>query len=181
MIRADQSAPSLWRLALHGGATQRAVWLFWIDFVVYPTLAVALTALYCRSLAWVGLAGLGFVLFTVVEYWMHRVPLHGMFYHGSHDRHHTHPMEYVLFPIYYTPLMFAGFFLLLPTSVFAGFVLGYVWFLVWHHVLHHVDLNSWPRFVRRYAIWHLAHHHDERVNFGITLPVWDWLFGTYRP
>ena len=28
--------------------------------------------------------------------------------------------------------------------------------------------------------WHLIHHSDSRVNFGLFFPVWDWLFGTAK-
>jgi dihydroceramide fatty acyl 2-hydroxylase len=176
------------RLALRGGAFARPVWLFWLDFTVYP---VVLTALIARdratliafdrgALAWIALAISGFLLFTLVEYWAHRVPLHLMFYHGAHERHHTHPAEYTVFPIYTTPPIFIGAWMVLPAAIFAGFVAGYCWFLVWHHTLHHFDLNRLPRLVRRYAVWHLAHHHDPACNFGITLPLWDYLFGTFR-
>jgi dihydroceramide fatty acyl 2-hydroxylase len=168
-------------LALTGGAFTYPVWLYRVDFVTFPLLAIVIAAIDCRSIAWLGWAAAGALLFTFVEYWVHRTALHGLLFHGSHERHHTHPAEYVVFPIYYTPAIFLAFYLVLPLPVFAGFVAGYCWFLVWHHILHHVDLNSWPRPVRRYAIWHLAHHHDDACNFGITVPLWDWLFGTYRP
>jgi sterol desaturase/sphingolipid hydroxylase (fatty acid hydroxylase superfamily) len=167
-------------LALNGGAFPQSNWLYNLDFVVYPLVVGICTALDCRSWTWSGLAALGFLLFTLVEYWVHRTALHVLFYHATHERHHTHPREYVVFPIYYIPAVFALAFLMLPVPVFAGFTLGYVWFFAWHHVLHHVDLNTMPRVVRRYAIWHLAHHHDETCNFGITVPLWDVVFRTYR-
>lgn len=150
------------------------------DFVVFPALAAALIAIDCRSLAWAAWAGFGFTAFGLAEYWVHRTALHGLFFHSQHERHHTHPQEYVTFPLWFTPSLFFIFYLIMPLPVFAGFVVGYVWFLVWHHTLHHVDLTNWPSFVRRYADWHLRHHHDDRVNFGISAPLWDWVFGTYR-
>jgi dihydroceramide fatty acyl 2-hydroxylase len=150
---------------------------FYVDFVLFPVvagIAIDFGGWHTASILF------GFVLFTFVEYWMHRLALHGLFYHGNHERHHKHPAGYIVFPAWYTPAVFAGFWLVLPLPVFAGFVLGFVWFIYWHHVLHHFDLARWPSFVRRYAVWHLQHHHDETVNFGITAPVWDYLFGTYR-
>ncbi|MCS3725515.1 sterol desaturase family protein [Bradyrhizobium betae] len=181
MIPALRSALAL---ALHGGAFTRSNWLFWLDFTVYPLAAAMVAAVDWRGSAidagWVALALLGFVLFTFTEYWVHRLPLHAWLYHDRHERHHTHPREYVVFPIYYSPAIFAAAYLALPHAVFVGFTLGYLWFLVWHHLLHHVDLNRVPAFVRAYAVWHLAHHHDETCNFGITVPVWDFVFGTYR-
>lgn len=153
---------------------------FYFDFVAFPVLAAVLFGLYCRSWSFVGLAVAGVLLFTLMEYWAHRTVLHRFFYHGTHERHHDHPAEYVVFPIWYTPAIFAGFFLIMPLPLFAGVVVGFCWFLYWHHVLHHFDLTAWPRPVQRYAIWHLAHHRLDDCNFGITMPLWDFLFGTYR-
>lgn len=153
---------------------------FYFDFAAFPLLAIILIAGYCRTWEWLGWTGLGLLLFTLVEYWVHRWPLHTFFYSGAHERHHDHPAEYVAFPIWYTPVGFAVFFLIMPLPILAGFTVGYVWFLYWHHILHHFDLTKWPRPVQRYALWHLAHHRLDDCNFGITVPVWDWLFGTYR-
>lgn len=167
-------------LAVNGGAFAKPNWLFWLDFAIYPVIVAVIVATDCRDLAWFAWATLGALSFTFVEYWMHRLALHAWLYQGQHERHHTHPREYVVFPIYYTPTIFLVAYLALPLAIFAGFTIGYVWFLVWHHILHHLDLNLLPASVRRYALWHLAHHHDESCNFGITVPVWDLVFRTYR-
>jgi sterol desaturase/sphingolipid hydroxylase (fatty acid hydroxylase superfamily) len=167
-------------LALTGGAFASPVWLYRVDFVLYPLLAVGIIAADCRSLEWAGLAIAGLLLFTFVEYWVHRTVLHQVFFHAAHQRHHTNPDEYVVFPIWYVPPMFAAFYIVLPLPVFAGFVLGYCWFLGWHHVLHHVDLTAWPRPVQRYGLWHLAHHRLDDCNFGITVPLWDFVFLSHR-
>lgn len=158
----------------------RRTWKYNFDFVAFPMLAVGLFAYDCRSLGWIGLALVGVALFTLLEYWTHRVALHEFFWQAHHQRHHTHPDEYSTFPLWYTPAIFAAFFLVLPLPVFSGFVVGYVWFLYWHDVLHHYDLTKLPRSIQRYAIWHLAHHKLDDCNFGITVPFWDWTFGTYR-
>jgi dihydroceramide fatty acyl 2-hydroxylase len=166
-------------IAVTGTSATRRIWQYNFDFVVFPLLAIWLVATECRSPSWAFLALLGILLFTFVEYWVHRIALHEMFYHGQHERHHTHPTEFAVFPIWYTPAIFAGFVVALPSPVFAGFVVGYCWFLVWHDVLHHADLGR-LNLIRRYAVWHLAHHRLDDCNFGITVPIWDWLFGTYR-
>lgn len=151
---------------------------FYVDFVWAPVVA-AFMSLRC-DIYQVPLIMLGFLVFTFMEYWVHRVALHEFFYHGNHEYHHKNPRGYVTFPIWYTPLIFFGFYLVFPLPVFAGVVWGFVWFITWHHVLHHYDLRSWPSFVCKYAVWHLAHHHDATCNYGITVPFWDFLFGTYR-
>jgi dihydroceramide fatty acyl 2-hydroxylase len=159
---------------------KQRTWRYNIDFVVFPALGIGLAAYDCRSISWAALALVGVVLFTLTEYWAHRIALHEFFWEGYHHRHHDHPDEYSTFPLWYTPAIFAGFFLILPLPVFAGFVVGYVWFLYWHDVLHHYDMMKLPRSVQKYALWHLAHHKLDNCNFGITVPVWDWAFGTYR-
>lgn len=151
-----------------------------IDFVLFPVVAILLIAMQCRSIGWASAAVAGFVLFTFAEYCVHRWALHGVFFGKHHARHHTHPEEYVTFPLWFTPSVFVFAFLIMPTSLFAGFVLGYVWFMVWHHVLHHVDLTKWPAFAQYYAAWHMRHHNADEVNFGICTNVWDRVFGTYR-
>lgn len=155
--------------------------LFYFDFVVFPILGASLLLVYCRSWQFAELVSLGALIFTLIEYWVHRVALHRFFYHGSHERHHDHPAEYVVFPTWYTPAIFTGFFLVLPLPVFTGLVLGFCWFIYWHHVLHHFDLTTWPRGVQQYALWHLAHHRRDDCNYGITVPIWDFVFGTYQP
>lgn len=158
-------------------------WRYWVDWFIWPPAAVETIALWPdRRNLW--LVPLGMLAFSFLEYWVHRLPLHRWAYHATHEVHHRQPRLYVVFPPLYVPsgmtVALAACLLLGAPGLFAGFALGYVWFISWHHVLHHVDLwrPGWPAWVRRYAVWHLGHHHDEAVNFGITLPVWDYLFGT---
>lgn len=153
--------------------------LFYFDFVVFPILATIMFITYCRDWGFIEISILGFFLFTFVEYWVHRTVLHRLFYHGVHERHHDHPEEYVVFPIWYTPLIFLVFWAIMPVALFSGFVVGFCWFVYWHHILHHFDLSKLV-IIRRYALWHLAHHKLDYCNYGITVPVWDFVFGTYR-
>jgi len=163
------------------------------DFFTFPTLVSVV--LYWQSafiashpivaaLAFVW----GFVFWTFAEYWIHRVALHGMFWHGTHEQHHKNPSEHVLFPLWYVPgsfvAIFGAFYLLSLIHIaafvaFAGFAAGYVWFTNMHHLLHHIDLvpQTW---LHRFAIWHNRHHRLNDRNYGITTNVWDRLFGTSR-
>lgn len=152
---------------------------FYFDFVLFPILAIVLILSGEQTSYFWGQVIGGAVLFTFAEYWAHRSFLHGLFYHGQHEHHHLHPADYVVFPIWYTPLIFFLFWFVFPLGIFTGLVIGYCWFLTWHHVLHHFDLTQWP-LVKKYALWHLAHHHNPKCNYGITVPIWDLLFRTYR-
>lgn len=159
----------------------RAPLAYYFDFIVFPAVAVLIVSVSDWSLGFAAKMLGGAFLFSCAEYWVHRLALHGLFWSGHHERHHTHPREYVVFPIWFTPAIFGAFWIAFPTPIFAGLVVGYCWFLIWHNALHHIDdLTRWPRFIQRYAVWHLAHHREETCNYGITLPIWDYCFGTYR-
>ncbi len=119
------------------------------------------------------------MFWTFVEYWTHRTLLHRFFWHGIHERHHQKPNEYVVFPIWHVPLFFAACFLIMPTAFYCGFVAGYFWFQLMRPGCVRVDLNHRPR-LHRYAVWHNRHHKLNDCNYGITTPMWDWLFRTSR-
>lgn len=163
-------------------------WKHYVDWFIYPPIAVAIAALTARSAAWCGFAIAGFVFWTFVEYWTHRSILHRFLWHGTHQHHHLHPKAFVVFPLYYLPTIFAVIFvamaLVLPAPqlwpIYAGFLVGYTWFMTMHHWLHHIELTGRPRWLQRYAIWHNRHHKLDNINFGITTPMWDVLFGTSR-
>lgn len=186
---------------------------YYLDFVTIP-LAIALVVAteYARGRigwGWMGHAVAGVTLFTFVEYWVHRVLLHKVFWSSHHQRHHSHPVEYVTFSAWFTPaVIVASSFVVAAWGVngglLAGWFVGILWFYAWHHVLHHWDLNAivfvykgdgasnaWERetpeptpmfkhpWLRAYAEWHELHHKDLPFNYGITHPLWDLVFGTY--
>ena len=151
--------------------------IYYADSALWPLLGLGLSAVYCRSWQWIVAALAGAMLFTFAEYWVHRSLLHVLFYHGTHENHHKHPRDFVV--LWYVPLLFAAFFVLMPLPVFAGFTLAYAWFIAAHHAMHHWDLKQHP-LIARYSRWHELHHKFIRCNFGITQPFWDVAFGTYR-
>jgi cyclopropane-fatty-acyl-phospholipid synthase len=151
--------------------------IYYLDCMIWAAIALTVASLTCRSWQWCTAAAFGFALFTFAEYWVHRSLLHRFFYHGTHERHHKRPEEFVV--IWYVPALFVLFYLVMPLPVFAGFTLGYSWFIATHHALHHWDLASHP-LIARYSRWHELHHKFIRCNFGITSPLWDAVFQTYR-
>lgn len=152
---------------------------YYLDIVLYPVLAIVLAGLTARTWSWAAWCALGIAAFTLAEYSTHRWVLHWVFWHGTHERHHKHPEEFVIFPIYYVPSLFLALYFIVPLPFFAGVCLGWSWFVAWHHALHHWDLAGHP-LIRRYAAWHDLHHHSIGCNYGITHPLWDVVFGTYR-
>lgn len=155
------------------------MWRYWVDFYIFPPLAVGLAVYDCRSSLWVLMCITGFALWTFAEYWVHRSLLHRWFWHGTHERHHDHPSEFVTNIWWYTPILFFVAFFVMPISLYVGFSLGYIWFLTMHHWLHHIELKG-RTWLHSYAIWHNRHHKLTDCNYGITTPVWDILFRTSR-
>lgn len=169
-------------------AEAKMPWWYYVDWWLYAVVGVALSTLsvfYYQ--AWLLALPAGFAFWTFSEYWIHRSALHGLLWHGNHQRHHEHPKEVVQLPFWQIPMAHASAFLVgwlvLPwealVPAFAGFVLGYVWFLTMHDWLHHADLMK-MKWLQGYAIWHNRHHKLSDCNYGITTPVWDWLFRTSR-
>jgi sterol desaturase/sphingolipid hydroxylase (fatty acid hydroxylase superfamily) len=154
----------------------KPAWTWYVGFGAGPLAAAAWTILFPDPLAILG----GLLLFTLLEYITHRWILHWIMWSKHHQRHHVYPEEYTMFPWWYIPLVMTGFWLLLPNAMFGGFLWGYALFIWWHHVLHHYDRDKLPGWVQRYAAWHDVHHHKTRYNYGITHPLWDVVFGTYR-
>ena len=70
--------------------------------------------------------------------------------------------------------------LVLGVALTAGYAVTYAGYEHTHWRLHHrPPRGPWGRFLRRH---HFAHHfHDATGNHGVTSPLWDLLFGTYRP
>ncbi|HEU5310976.1 MAG TPA: sterol desaturase family protein, partial [Candidatus Eisenbacteria bacterium] len=63
--------------------------------------------------------------------------------------------------------------------LFAGLLTGYLVYDMTHYATHHLTMKwGFLKFLKRY---HLLHHYktpDDR--FGISSPLWDFVFGT-RP
>jgi dihydroceramide fatty acyl 2-hydroxylase len=142
----------------------------------------------------IGLAA-GWLVWTLVEYWTHRVVFHfepedgvgvrlHWMVHGVHHDHPNDPRRLVLPPVVSVPFgaLFFGLFLLLPDydglAVSAGFFAGYLAYDMLHFALHHHRPRS--RVARLLHELHMRHHfEDEHRGFGVSAPWWDVLFGTY--
>ena len=143
-----------------------------------------------------GLVGAGLMAWTLVEYLMHRVVFHceptGDFgrrlvylYHGRHHDFPSDTSRLVMSPGFTMPLaacFYAVFWAIAGPAnagpLFSGLALGYLAYETVHFLVHagHFRGRSLMRRLRRY---HLGHHYrDDGAAFGVTTPVWDFLFGT---
>jgi len=167
---------------------------YYSDFFAYPAVISALTAVGVTHATWadrtewlcVGLAG--FVIWTLVEYVLHRSVLHTRTHFAPmHGQHHASPLAFLGTPPWISvPVLCAT--VLAPSWWFLGFniadgltvgvMLGYWWYGVVHHVIHHHAGSSLSYF-KRLRAWHMRHHYSPKSgNFGVTTPVWDHVFGT---
>ena len=147
----------------------------------------------------IGLAA-GWFLWTFVEYVLHRFLFHfhprteklkRMFF-SVHGVHHAQPMcrtRLVMPPVMSIPLaiIFFGLFHLVfdvllgrPawfSPLFAGFVSGYIVYDMMHYTLHHSKSKNAYVVACRYQ--HMQHHGIcPTMRFGVSIPIWDHVFGT---
>ena len=137
----------------------------------------------------------GYAVWTLTEYWLHRVVFHfepqkGLgarlhwMIHGVHHDHPNDPLRLVMPPSASVPLATAFclvFWLVLGSdhapAFSAGFLAGYLAYdMVHYHVHHH---RPRTRVGRRLRELHMRHHfQDDERGFGVSAPYWDRVFGT---
>ena len=142
-----------------------------------------------------GLALGGYAVWTLTEYWLHRVVFHfepeegigarlHWMIHGVHHDHPNDPLRLVMPPSVSIPLALAlwGVFVLVLGTPWAhvftaGFLAGYLLYDMTHyHVHHHRPRTRVGKLVREL---HMRHHfQDDTKGFGVSAPFWDYVFGT---
>ncbi len=144
-----------------------------------------------------GLFGAGILLWTLIEYLLHRFLFHlrprgprsKAFLFLAHGYHHEFPDDKLR--LVAPPLMFwslaAAVSLLYGVvfgsrywaQLFAGTTAGYLAYDCIHYYTHHaVPRNPVGRWLRRYHLLHHFEDNDER--YGISSPLWDLVFRTFR-
>ena len=144
----------------------------------------------------IGLFILGFFEWSFTEYVLHRflfhceekLPTNGIVFGLHfiiHGIHHAFPQDpgRLVFPIFNAVcvglLKFLVYLIFFrfddAVFVMAGFGLGYVCYDMFHYYCHHAGADMF-QFMK---IYHQKHHHkDPDRGFGVTTPIWDWVFGT---
>jgi len=128
----------------------------------------------------------GLLLFTLVEYVIHRWLFHGAAgtAEAGHRKHHDDPAGNDALPFFLPPLGMLALAALLmlvlqpATALFlaAAIAAGYAAYGISHTAMHRLRFRM-PVLLRWAAYHHIHHHHPER-NFGVTTPLWDYLLGT---
>jgi len=137
----------------------------------------------------------GYAIWTLFEYWLHRLVFHfepeeGLgarlhwIIHGVHHDHPNDPMRLVMPPAVSIPLgaiVFGVMYLVVGSryapGLGAGFFVGYLVYDMMHYYLHHFRPHG--RLGRMLRERHMRHHfQDDTRGFGISAPYWDDVFHT---
>ena len=137
----------------------------------------------------------GVVIWTLTEYWLHRLIFHWepdnafgrrmhFIIHGIHHDHPNDKLRLVMPPAVAIPLaaLFFGAFVLIlgtPTAfpLFGGFIGGYLAYDYTHYYVHHFVPKS--RLGKKLREQHMRHHfQDHRYGYGVSSPTWDVVFKT---
>lgn len=140
-------------------------------------------------------AALGYLIWTLIEYFGHRYLFHyefpGQFgarihflIHGVHHAHPNDPLRLVMPALLSGPIMLIAyavvrllFGLPLGYPVLMGFILGYLAYDMVHYYVHHAEPKTRIGLTLRRL--HLLHHfRDPTRGFGVSAPWWDYVFKT---
>ena len=165
-------------------------------------LSVSIALLWAGAVAgWSPLAscalfGGGVMLWTLIEYLMHRFLFHLtprgrlglLFAYLIHGVHHAFPEDrrrWLMPPIVSVPVTTVLFLVVRPVvgsatcPIFAGAVLGYLAYDLLHYASHAGSLGGrMAHYLRQH---HMTHHYRlPETRFGVSSPLWDRVFGTLR-
>jgi sterol desaturase/sphingolipid hydroxylase (fatty acid hydroxylase superfamily) len=143
---------------------------------------------------------LGLFIWSFAEYTLHRFVFHFpprtptmerivFLFHGVHHAQPNLKTRLVMPPVVSVPLAFVfyGLFTLIfgtllnaplwVVPTFAGTLTGYLIYDLTHYATHHWPLhNRYYKFLKKH---HMLHHFKtEDARFGVTSPVWDYVFKT---
>jgi 4-hydroxysphinganine ceramide fatty acyl 2-hydroxylase len=176
---------------------------------VHPTIPLAVylpVVAYCLYKAWdvlaagqiAGLFVLGTLTWTLTEYLLHRFVFHyepksewgkklHFLMHGVHHDYPNDSLRLVMPPAVSVPLavlFYCLFYIVLghtnTWAFFPGFIVGYLAYDMIHYGTHHFAMKG------TVSLWvkqhHMRHHYQmDTFNYGVSSPLWDFVFGTHQP
>lgn len=139
---------------------------------------------------------LGALVFTLVEYLVHRYVFHmdtytavrAKFQYTVHGVHHEFPKDKdrlampPLLSVTIATILLLLFRLVMGDFAFSflpGFLTGYAFYLSVHYMVH---VYQPPKnFLKALWVNHGVHHYKNgEIVFGVSSPLWDYIFGTMR-
>ena len=144
---------------------------------------------------------IGLFLWTLTEYTLHRFLFHyqaktargqriTFLFHGVHHAQPQCKTRLVMPPVVSIPLavlMYGLFYLIIVVllkipywinPLFSAFLTGYLIYDLSHYAQHHFPMRKgYARYIKRY---HMQHHYKTpNQRFGVSSPLWDYVFGTH--
>jgi len=173
------------------------IFIFWspvVAYMLYQSLVVYSISVKKTSMLMLS----GIFLWASVEYILHRFifhvktssPLGNLFHFFIHGIHHITPMDTTrltfppIFALFLGSFLLKVFLLVLsPQSgmhaLYCGAIVGYVLYDTLHYFFHHGDVQWMPELMKKMKTLHLNHHYkDDTKNYGVTSPLFDFIFGT---
>ncbi len=162
-----------------------------VAYMIQKTYVTQVGPFYAISLFIFGLIVWSFTEYVLHRFVFHFVPrsgwgkkIHFMF-HGVHHDYPNDSTRLVMPPVVSIPLaalFYALFFNILGAHYlppfFAGFILGYLAYDLTHYAVHHFSLHGKISLYLKQQ--HMRHHYmDPDNNFGVSSPLWDFVFGTF--
>lgn len=135
----------------------------------------------------------GILGWTLLEYLMHRFLYHKIgdatystgYHYTFHGIHHEYPHDkdrLVLPPLpslIIASILFAIVYLIFGILAFLlapGLLVGYLLYMNIHYMVHKVPM---PKKFNFWWTYHSVHHYQQHDRaFGVSSPLWDWVFGT---
>ena len=168
------------------------------SFWIFPILACSLLYVGRRleparsylELSW--LVPLGLASWTLLEYGLHRFIFHMNNVHelvsGSHRDHHTWPRDgdlilvHTWYGLFVSATAYFAIFAVMQDAFRAAGMMSGIWagFLYYESVHYRVHMTNASSVVLTKQRRSHFHHHfrDPTRCFGVTTPVWDYIFGT---
>lgn len=207
MWKASPESPRMFESDLVD-AFSRVPW-YAVPAVYVPVVVgslVSAKALGVSTPALLAQAGLGWLVWTLAEYWLHRTFFHWVpdapwgqrfhfLVHGVHHRWFQDRLRLVMPPavsLTLAVLLWAalrGLSAVLAPALdpswvpgfFGGVVAGYLAYDLIHYYVHHAKPTS--RVFLALRAHHSKHHHNARYKekkFGVSTTLWDHVFRTYE-
>ena len=161
------------------------LFLLWRSLLVHEWTVVQVSAMILP----------GLFVWTLTEYLLHRFAFHfpaktaaGKWvvhmFHGVHHDVPTDKTRLVMPPagaVIVMAILWVFFSLLIPAPwvepFVAFFIVGYLIYDYIHYATHHFQMRH--SLLHALKIHHLKHHYTEnKEKFGVSSPLWDWVFGT---
>jgi dihydroceramide fatty acyl 2-hydroxylase len=169
--------------------------IFWVPIVI--ALAGWLAMQSMSLLAAAGYLAVGWLVWSIFEWTLHRFVFHAVgprpwmrrFHFIAHGMHHDFPQDAdrLVMPLGISAPVGLTFYLLFDliaarpeaVAIFIGYGIGYLLYDGIHYFTHHMKATTRVgKFLKKY---HLVHHFTGVDGlYGVSNPLWDYVFGTTK-